>query len=43
MNVCVVIGGGSGVGKAAVAAFGEDVVTGSTGRSDAKAQKCRMS
>lgn len=32
MNVCVVTGSGSGIGKAVVEAFGKDVVTVITGR-----------
>lgn len=39
MNVCVVTGGGSGIGKAVVEAFGKDVVTVITGRSEAKLKK----
>lgn len=43
MNVCVVTVGGSSIGKNLVEAFGKDVVTVITGRSEAKLKKCRMS
>ena len=39
MNVCVVTGGGSGIGTAVAEAFGKDVITVITGRSENKLRK----